>query len=266
MSQGFGPAEGTMALGESVGKYRTAQKEQRAVQEAQARQRASRERAFQAATQDPRLIAQLDRGVQFQKVANDKLIQFADRNIELAKSTDPTLKAAAAEALKLVQGEESRTLAPVRNERARQKKALVAKLRQRLGPGAESSSAGIEALNRFDEQTSNVLAGQQQASLGTLLGTTLQARQPLAGQTSNIFQTLGSIQAQQVGAEQGRVRGGVEALLGSNVSEFAEVPFIDPQGKAFTETTRSQRNIGRQEKQGGNRAVSEYFGGGGGKG
>ena len=44
-------------------------------------------------------------------------------------------------------------------------------LSERLGSGYETSSAGIEALSRFDDDTSNVLMSAQQQTLGMLLGT-----------------------------------------------------------------------------------------------
>jgi hypothetical protein len=90
------------------------------------------------------------------------------RQEEMINALDPALKAAAAQAFELLQGKEAASLAPLRAERQRQRQTLLNTLRAQLGPGAENSSAGQQALNRFDAQTSNVMASQQQSTLSNL--------------------------------------------------------------------------------------------------
>ncbi len=72
---------------------------------------------------------------------------------------------ASQQALKLLRGEESSTLNPLKNQRAMQREKLLSQLREQLGPGAETSTAGMQALNRFDSETSNLLGGAQQSAL-----------------------------------------------------------------------------------------------------
>ena len=102
----------------------------------------------------------------------DKALAIQDRNLarqeQLVASIDPTILEASQQALKLLRGEQSRTLQPFQNQRALQRQTLVNSLREQLGPGAETSSAGQQALTRFDSESSNLFAGAQQQALGNL--------------------------------------------------------------------------------------------------
>lgn len=93
------------------------------------------------------------------------------RQEQLIAQIDPAILEASQQALKLMRGEESSTLKPVKDQRAFQRQQLLNRLREQLGPGAETSTAGIQALNRFDMETNNLVSGQQQSAL-QLLGNT----------------------------------------------------------------------------------------------
>ena len=125
----------------------------------------SRAGAVSAATGSAEEIRQFEAGLKNQE-AN------IGREEALLGSIDPTLIEASTQALKLLRGEESSTLDPVRKNRERQRKQLLDSLREQFGPGAESSSAGQQALNNFDAETSNVLGQAQQSSLSQLFGAT----------------------------------------------------------------------------------------------
>ena len=117
------------------------------------------------------------------------------RQEKLLAAIDPTILEAGAQALKLLRGEESRTLAPLRAERERQRQTLLNKLRKQLGTGAESSTTGLEALNRFDSETAGLMADKQQAVLGDLLKTTVSSRpNPYDATTAN-YNTLATLRA-----------------------------------------------------------------------
>lgn len=92
------------------------------------------------------------------------------RQEQLISQIDPTILEASQQALKLLRGEASSTLAPIQNQRQMQRQKLLASLREQLGPGAETSTAGMQALTRFDSQTNDLLAGQQQSALQGLGG------------------------------------------------------------------------------------------------
>lgn len=93
------------------------------------------------------------------------------RQEELLKAVDPALIEAGQQALGLLRGEDAKSLEPVKRQRTRQRQLLENQLREQLGSGFSTSSAGFEALNRFDEQSADVLAGAQERTLNQLLGT-----------------------------------------------------------------------------------------------
>ncbi len=115
-------------------------------------------------------------------LALDKDIANQERNLgrqeQLIAQIDPTIIEASQQALKLLKGEQSSTLAPMERQRAQQRQGVLNSLRERLGPGAETSTAGMQALSRFDSETNNLLAGQQQSALHGLGG--------IAGQFNSI--------------------------------------------------------------------------------
>lgn len=100
------------------------------------------------------------------------------RQEQLVSQIDPTIIEASQQALRLLRGESSSTLQPIQNQRNLQRQKLVNSLREQLGPGAETSTAGIQALTRFDSESNNLLAGQQQSALSGLGG--------LAGQFNSV--------------------------------------------------------------------------------
>jgi hypothetical protein len=104
--------------------------------------------------------------------AADKSIAAQDKNIsrqeQLISQLDPTIIEASQQALRLLKGESASTLGPLKQQRDQARQKLVNSLREQLGPGAETSTAGIQALTRFDAETSNLFAGAQQAALSNL--------------------------------------------------------------------------------------------------
>lgn len=104
----------------------------------------------------------------------DKDIANQEKNLarqeQLIAQIDPTIMEASQQALKLLRGEASSTLAPVQQQRDMQRQKLLNNLREQLGPGAENSTAGIQALTRFDSETNQLLSNQQQQALAGLGG------------------------------------------------------------------------------------------------
>jgi hypothetical protein len=95
---------------------------------------------------------------------------------------------------------------------------LVNSLISREGAGALTSSAGIEALNRFDQQTAQTMGGQQQAVLGDLLRVTASARpDPYQAVQANLgyLGGLGSIQSRQI-----------SAINATDITPYAGAPFV----------------------------------------
>lgn len=104
----------------------------------------------------------------------DRDIAAQERNLSrqerLISQIDPTIIEASQQALKLLRGEQSSTLAPLQRQRDQQRQKLLNNLRAQLGPGAETSTAGMQALNRFDAETDSLFAGAQQSALSALGG------------------------------------------------------------------------------------------------
>lgn len=102
----------------------------------------------------------------------DRDIKNQEKNLsrqeQLISNLDPAIIEASQQALKLMRGEESSTLAPLKSQRNQQRQRLLNRLREQLGPGAETSTAGMQALNQFDMETDSLYSGAQQQALGNL--------------------------------------------------------------------------------------------------
>lgn len=127
------------------------------------------------------------------KQALDVNNQSISQSQKLLASTDPALIEAGTQALQLMQGKSAQALAPIQNQRAQQRQQLMQQLQSSLGPGAANSSAGIQALNNFDQQTSNMMAGAQQNTLNSFLGYASGARQMGQGQQQQGISNLQNI-------------------------------------------------------------------------
>jgi len=134
-----------------------------------------------AAAESPQQLAALEKQMQQQE-------KGLAREEKFLSSIDPTLVEASQQALKLLRGEESSAVNPVRAQRQRQRQMLVDQLREQLGSGAETSSAGQQALQNFDFQTSQAISGAQQGSLGQLLSSSQQSGQMGRGAMANLGQ------------------------------------------------------------------------------
>jgi len=108
-------------------------------------------------------LAALDRDIKLQEKNLGRQEQFIAQ-------IDPTILEASQQALKLLKGEQASVTQPLQDQRARQRQQLVNRLREQLGPGAETSSAGMKALLNFDQQSSDLFSGAQQQYLGQLGG------------------------------------------------------------------------------------------------
>ncbi len=142
----------------------------------------------------------------------DKALTAQSNNLsrqeEMVKQIDPTVLAASQQALKLINGQQSSTLAPIQAQRDQQRANLMNTLRSQMGPGAETSTAGRQALNNFDMQTNSLLGQQQQSALGQL-GNTFgqfsgygQQLNQTIGQMANITGQRADLQGRQAGLYQ----------------------------------------------------------------
>jgi len=166
-----------------------------------AQQRADRKAAMQAAEPSAMELEQLQRSIELNN-------QDIGRKQKLLDSSDPALIEAGAQALKLLKGEEAKALAPIRSQQAKERQKLEESLRQRLGSGYATSTAGIQALSAFDEQAMNVQTNAQQQTLGQLLGVAQNTSASYGMQNNisnagNIAQARGNINNRSINAING---------------------------------------------------------------
>lgn len=105
--------------------------------------------------------------LQFEKdIANQE--KNLARQEQMISQIDPTIIEASQQVLRLMKGDNAGTLAPLQRQRDMQRQKLMNSLRAQLGPGAESTSAGLKALTAFDNESANLFAGAQQQAIGQL--------------------------------------------------------------------------------------------------
>lgn len=172
-----------------------------------------------------------------------------DRQIKLFESIDPAIMEASQQVLQLLQGEDAAALDPVKKQRASQRQALVDRLREQMGPGAETSTAGIQALNQFDQQTNQIMSQTQQQSLGQLFGIAqggAQGRSAL-NQGASVLGNLGQQSIGNlfgaVGAEQTARGGLLQAQMGraGAATDTAGARFVGDQLRAQGEGAMAQQ-------------------------
>lgn len=99
----------------------------------------------------------------------DRDIKEQEKNLarqeQLISQIDPTIIEASQQALRLLRGDKAASLGPLEQQRAQQRQKLVNTLRQQLGPGAETSQAGLKALTQFDQETSGLFSNAQQNAM-----------------------------------------------------------------------------------------------------
>jgi len=155
--------------------------------------RAIRAQALQYAQATPQELQQMS--VMTQQANNTYQQQLAalEQDKQILASVDPAIRAAGEETLKLIQGEESRILAPLQRQRQLQREQLKSNLRQQLGSGYETSQAGFMALQQFDQQSNDMTLNAQQSTINSMLGLTSQAmasRTNISGRVGEAGQQL----------------------------------------------------------------------------
>lgn len=157
-------------------------------------------RAEKAALPSPQEIQALEGNLKSQE-------ETIARERKLIEAVDPAIMEAGKQAYAMLQGQETAMLGPVKRQRERQKQQMQETLRRQLGPGFETSSAGIEAMSRFDSDTSDLMAQTQQNAVNNMLGiaqnasaTSKQIEGAAQGRMNQTGQLFGAIQERQVGA------------------------------------------------------------------
>jgi len=154
-------------------------------------------------------LADLDRNLQ----AEERIVQRSER---LIAAVDPALIEAGRQAEQLLRGKEAAILGPQRRQRQQQRDQLRNRLREQLGPGFETSTAGSQALNQFDQQSSDLATTTQFQAVGQLLGSAqrsaeLASQQQLgaAGLSLDRLKARGRLQERQITTTGGKERGDI---------------------------------------------------------
>ncbi len=110
---------------------------------------------------------------------HDQALHAQERQVvrqeQLAQSINPALIEQGHQLMQLMQGQSAPVLDNMKNQRGLQRQQLVSQLKEQLGPGAETSSAGQQALQHFDAETSNQMSSAQQQYTQMFLQGSLQA-------------------------------------------------------------------------------------------
>ena len=116
-------------------------------------------------------------GTPSQMAAYDQAISAQEgvvqKQEQLAQTLSPDLVNIGSQLHDVLNGKSAPALANLQNQRDRQRQQLVSSLQQQMGPGAESSTAGMQALDQFDSETANQMSNAQQDYTKTLLGASL---------------------------------------------------------------------------------------------
>lgn len=169
--------------------------------------------------------------------------QNLNREQRLLEAIDPALMEASKQALSLLRGDSAAMNNPLNAQRASQRDALVNSLRAQYGPGAESTSIGLRALQQFDLQSNSMLAQNQQSALGQAFGIATsdvggRSRQAL-GQLMGVGQGYGAIQERQLNARQIAGTARMSALTGTapQMIQSAGAPYV---GEALRAQSQGQ--------------------------
>ena len=132
--------------------------------------------------------------------AHDQALQGQEQNVRrqeaLVQSLDPNIIEAGKQTAQLLQGKSAPVMQNLQNQRQLQRDQLVQQLKTQLGPGAETSTAGQQQLNNFDQQTANVMSGAQQEYLDKVSNMSMGGAATLGQTLSQVDSALSSINEQ----------------------------------------------------------------------
>lgn len=144
------------------------------------------------------------------------------RDKELLAARDPAFIQAGHQALQLMQGQDAAVLAPFKTQRALQRSQLVNSLQKQLGSGYANSSAGVEALTRFDQETSMMTSQLQQQTLSQLMGFSANPNgMNYMGDINSAGATLGELQSQYMAGATHLQDRMVAATEGTSLAPYA---------------------------------------------
>lgn len=210
----------------------------------------------------------------YERQLSASMDQIARRE-KMIEAIDPALLEASDQVLKLLRGEESGMTQAANAQRRRQRAELVDMLREQYGPGAETSSLGQQALQRFDEETNMLTQQQQQSSLAQVFG--IASAAPGLTNMNNSLSALnqagmnfGSLQQRKLGTQMQTGGNLLSALSGTsqNIIDSAGAQYMEPMIKAQNQQKFMGKLLegGIAYATGGGSSLAKMFAGGGGSG
>lgn len=171
----------------------------------------------------------------------------ADADQRLIDSIDPALMEASKQVLSLLKGEQSGLGNAIGNQRATQRNKLLSQLREQLGPGAETSTMGQQALMRFDAETAQLGAQAQGQSLAQAMGI-IQGRPENRGMgaIADIGQLYGN-RAGRLAQSQFNTGQGILQALGAGNAGVLQMTGYDQLKRQMT--GRMQQQLGKEWSQ-----------------
>lgn len=167
----------------------------------------------------------------YEKMYAQQNVMLQNFQKQLVDMYGPAIMEQGQQLYKQLQGESAGVVKSYDSQRARQRENLKQQLLERMGPDALTTSAGIQALNQFDTQTSEqrtsieeqalnqsvnrlTSLGQGQGGLAQQIGSSYSS---LSGMLNQIQGTLGGFQTRQINAVTGTAPAMIQAAGSENV-------------------------------------------------
>jgi hypothetical protein len=170
---------------------------------------------------------------------NEQLIAEQSKVLE---SIDPSIREAGKQLYETLQGKSAAMLAPLERQRSLQKAKLESNLARTMGPGWRASSAGIEAMTKFDLATVDAMSQVQFQALGQL-GNVLSGG---VGLRNNTIGTMQGLFQSNIGMDQSILTNQdvVSKRMLNAVQGSSQVSPVDYSGVLDASKTIGQAGIG----------------------
>lgn len=136
---------------------------------------------------------------------------------DMLNSVNPALMELGHQTLAMLRGETTAGSSLVASQRADQKAALEERLKQQYGTGYKDTTAGMQALNNFDRQSSESMYGMATSAVPTLAGIYGQG----LNNSQNAMNNLQSVYGNNTGQRINAITGTANQVIQTSGSQFA---------------------------------------------
>lgn len=169
-------------------------------------------------------LGQQAKNLQLQSMALSRQQDLLEKDQKLLASIDPAIKASGEQLYNLVQGKAAPILGPLQTEIDRQRVNLQQKLQSQMGPGWETSTAGIQAMSQFNQSAEMTIANAQNSAiqtLGSTLGITSGVRNNILGEENAGFGVSNELNKTGESIASGQINRTLNAFNGQPAPNFA---------------------------------------------